>query len=142
MGLAASPGSAFKGDLAPQCIFSALWRGGVRALLSGFLRRVRANAQCMYLAALHGGGQGVVYEAVALQRFLVGESLGDDGDGEVAAVPGTGVTGVFMAVVDDVEFGGRKYRCEALADECDAVGHGSTFMNGFTVTWAYTPAVA
>ncbi len=115
---------------------------GLGGFLEGFLWGMRANAQGMYLATPHGVGQSVIDEAMALQRFFTGEDFGDDGDVEVAAVPGAGMTGVLVAVVDDVEFGGRKDGREAVTDECDAVGHGSAFINGFTVTVLYTPAVA
>ena len=92
-----------------------------------------------------------MHEAVTSQPRLSGKGFGDDQQAVVpAAAPGAGVTGVPGRIVDQLEAGRRQCR-KALADQPDdirrvtndgcRVAHaGRTFLNGLTVTSAYTPA--
>ena len=68
---------------------------------------------------------------------------GHESDGEVSAARlGADVARMFMAFVDDGEVLGRQRLGEALADHLNARRrHGSTCLNGFTLTPAYTPAL-
>lgn len=79
----------------------------------------------------HGG----MDEAVPGDGRLAGKGCGDDGQGVMAAFLGTGMAGVAVGIVDDLESGG----CQGLqspVQEFDGGGRhaGRTFLKGLTVT--------
>ena len=65
---------------------------------------------------------------MALNGSLARKPTRENADLEMtAAVARSGVTGMPMAVVDDLELFGRELRFESVANLCDAVGaHGAT----------------
>ena len=68
---------------------------------------------------------------MALNRGFASESAGHDVDGEMAALPRAGVTGVSGAVVRDGQTLGFQRGPQALLDQGHPVAHaGSTLRNG------------
>lgn len=90
----------------------------------------------------HQIADGIVDEAVTLQRPEAGEASGDDPHVEMpAAVFRACVSDMLVALVDDLEVGRLQRRVNACPDLGDAgVVHGRTFLKGLTSTFSYTPA--
>ena len=70
------------------------------------------------------------------------ECRADDSHLEVpAAITGTGMAGMTVAVVADIQFVWREGVLQQVANPLHAFGgHGSTARNGRTVTRSYTPS--
>lgn len=88
-------------------------------------------------APLHQITHGGVYFSMTRYRGQAGKGMGDDGDPEVAAFPGTGMSGMAMRFVLDVETQGVEGG-EALAQQCEGgsviVHAGNTLRKGLTLT--------
>lgn len=97
------------------------------------------DAQGVYVRVKHVA-HGIVYHAVALQQRPVGKLRRDDEHAVMArAATGAGVADVAVAVVDEFEYQRGEGLLQPRAYALAAVAHGRTFLNGRTVTRAYTP---
>lgn len=87
---------------------------------------------------LHQLTHGFIDHAVTLHKTLSGKRRADDAHRKMAAAFGAGVTGVFVAVVDDFDDFRSEGFHQAFADQFSTVGriHGSTLRNGLTLTLA------
>lgn len=87
---------------------------------------------------LHQITHGFIDHAMALHKIFVGKGRADDAHSEVATALGAGVTGVLVALVDNVDGLRGKGALEPFTDPCGAVDttHGSTLRNGLTLTRA------
>jgi hypothetical protein len=96
---------------------------------------ISGNAQCVDVG-LHQIADGVVDEAMTLDRFQAGEFARDDSDPKVPApIPGAGMSLVQVALVDNVHILRLQSGSQSRPDFHDAVCvHGSTSLKGFTVT--------
>ena len=91
---------------------------------------------------LHQAPERVVHHAMPLEQPAPIESIGDDPDLEMtAAVPGARVAGMQVTLVFDEYLARRKCGGQPGLDVVNAIAaHGSTGLNGLTVTFWYTPA--
>ncbi len=88
-------------------------------------------------ASAHQIADRVVDHAVTLDRIVPGEGGSDYGDFVMAAFPGTGMTGMEVRFVLDVNRLRVQYG-QPFAQQGRGFGAhaGSAFLNGFTVTFA------
>ena len=98
-------------------------------------------------ACRHQVGQRLIHQPVPGHGSLAGELPRDDHQLVVpAAIPGTGVSGVLVAVVVHLDCFGIE-RGETLANDVDNVAVrlsaqlGTALRKGLTVTFANTPSV-
>lgn len=91
------------------------------------IRTLRVDAQGVNVG-LHQRAERSIYHPMSLQRLRARESLGNDSNTKVAtAISRTGVSGVSVTVVDDLERFRRKGILEALTNQRNALGsHGRT----------------
>lgn len=90
---------------------------------------------------LHQIAKRGIHRAMACQRCLATKRGADDTHAEVtASVARTGVAGVTMALVLDLEFERCERTGQAIPDLLDPIAQGSTLRNGRTLTSLYTPA--
>jgi len=89
-------------------------------MLGGPARSARlrgAGVDCQGVdAARHQGVQGIIYEPMTGDPAEAFEAGAGDGDAEVAALAGTGMAGVQVAVVDDGERFGRERSAQGRLD--------------------------
>lgn len=102
--------------------------------------RMRPQGERVYFA-LHQFPEGGIYHTVARHRVFAGKLRRYDVYHIVpASFPRTGMSGVLVAFVDDVERDGFEHG-EAGFHRGDARIHcGKVFLNGRTLISAYTPA--
>ena len=85
---------------------------------------------------LHHLAQGGVHGAMAGQGWYPGEGLADDTDTEMSPpIASAGMSGMLMAVVDDLQFQRLESGVQGTADALHP-RHGSTLRNGRTSTRA------
>lgn len=88
---------------------------------------------------LHQIPHRIIDHTMALNWTFAGKLFGNDMDDEVTAAPGTGMTGVFVTFVDDLQLDGVKAGLKPFTDHRDALAvltHGRTFLKGLTLTRA------
>ena len=91
---------------------------------------------------LHQGTQCGIHQPVALDPALALERIGHYGHLEMPhAVTGTGVPGMQVTLIFDLQLRRRKRGFEACLNLLNAFcGHGNTSLKGTTLTFRYTPA--
>ncbi len=107
-----------------------------------FIWSQRPDAEGVNLA-VHHATKRIIYHSMAREQPLAGKYRRDHGDIKVPrAARRARVPGVFTRVVFNLQLGGRKRRHQQRAHPRHAARRqGSTFLNGLTVTCAYTPAL-